>query len=188
MEEVARIYAQSKNHNLVIEIDKRQYNSGTELKPALHGKLVKLTDQLRAWLGIKDVIATPSVLPSASNAGKTSIPDALMSTESTELTPLQLISLPLKLKVPDPAKDKPAPKPLSIVAQIDVVLQEMLEHSPLKSQGIRLSENPYHGVIVWIQGNHYEGIENIPDPEIKELIRKAVSRWEQQAESRNSYP
>lgn len=66
----------------------------------------------------------------------------------------------------------------SIVMQIDDVLQDMLLHSPLGSRGIKLTEDPVRGVIVYVGINHYDGIDNVPDPEIKAFIRQAVQTWE----------
>ncbi|MBP9040607.1 MAG: hypothetical protein KBF64_02400 [Anaerolineaceae bacterium] len=80
-------------------------------------------------------------------------------------------------------EEEPAPEPvkkvLSITEQISEILEEMLEGTPLKEKGIRLIENPQSGVDVWIGLDKYSGIDAVPDPAVKEMIRRAVIRWEE---------
>lgn len=66
----------------------------------------------------------------------------------------------------------------SIVEQIDEILQEMLPGTPLVNRGIHLSEDPVRGVIVQVGLEFYEGIESVPDPEIKKILREAAATWE----------
>ncbi len=72
----------------------------------------------------------------------------------------------------------PVTRPMSIVEQVDEVLQEILEEKGLTSKKIRLTEMPNKGVIVWTGKEFYEGIDSVPDEEVKALIKAAVKRWE----------
>ncbi len=72
----------------------------------------------------------------------------------------------------------PEPPPLSITAQIDEILQEMLKNSPLASRLIRLVELPSKGVVVMVGKDQYEGVDAVPDEDIRQLIRSAVTEWE----------
>ncbi len=67
---------------------------------------------------------------------------------------------------------------LSIVQQIDTVLQERLLGSPLEKRGIRLQESPEGGVEVYVGLNKYPAVDDVPDAEIKSAIRAAISEWE----------
>ena len=67
---------------------------------------------------------------------------------------------------------------LSIVEQVDDILQEILASSPLAEKNIRLTETPNKGVIVWVGNEYYEGINAVPDDEVKRIIRQAVKKWE----------
>ena len=71
--------------------------------------------------------------------------------------------------------------PKSITAQIDDVLQDMLDESAHENQAIRLIEDPGKGVVVMVGLDQYEGVEAVPDPEIRSLIRSAVAEWESRA-------
>ncbi len=67
---------------------------------------------------------------------------------------------------------------LSIVEQVDEVLQDLLEGSPLEARKIRLTEMPDKGVTVWVENEHFDGIDAVPDAEVKGMIQQAVRKWE----------
>ena len=72
-------------------------------------------------------------------------------------------------------------KPLvfkSIAGQIDDVLQEKLAGTPLEKRGIHLVDLPDQSVGVTIGLDKFEGVDNVPDEEVRGLIREAVSEWE----------
>jgi hypothetical protein len=73
---------------------------------------------------------------------------------------------------------KPAPALESIIEQIDKVLQVKLETSVFKDRGIRLTEGPGGIVIIKDGVNVYEGVDTVPDLEVKTLIQQAVADWE----------
>jgi hypothetical protein len=76
----------------------------------------------------------------------------------------------------DTPKDVSAPK--SIAVQIDEILQEKLALSPLKDRGIRLMEMPNRGVVVLVGLETYDGVGEVPDPEIQALLKECVAEWE----------
>lgn len=117
------------------------------------------------WLGIQlkneaPVVAQPQV--SVSSSSTPLINDDLLSSVQPLVTPV-------------------AARKLSIVEQVDKILQEILEKEGLASRKIRLTEMPSKGVIVWSGNKSYEGIEAVPDEDVKGYIRLAVKRWEELA-------
>jgi hypothetical protein len=74
--------------------------------------------------------------------------------------------------------DEAPKRKLTIVEQVDEILQELLSESPLKEKKIRLSEIYNKGVVVWIGTHYFEGIDAVPDEEVKQLIKTAVKKWE----------
>jgi hypothetical protein len=68
--------------------------------------------------------------------------------------------------------------PDSIVGQIDSILHAQLAGTSLMEKGIRLQEAPDGGVIVWVGIQKYQGVDDVPDEQIKAAIRTAISAWE----------
>ena len=79
---------------------------------------------------------------------------------------------------PTAKKDEKPVAPLSIVSQIDEILQARLAASPLAKRGIRLQESPEGGVIVWVGMQKFTGVGDVTDPEVQAIIRAATAEWE----------
>lgn len=68
--------------------------------------------------------------------------------------------------------------PLSMVAQIDEILQQRIMGTPLAEKGIKLMETPGGGVTVLVGLNRYAGVGEVSDPEVQAAIRAAIAAWE----------
>ena len=68
---------------------------------------------------------------------------------------------------------------LSIVGQIDSVLQTKLMKTKFAKAGIRLQESLQGGVQVYVGLQKYATIDDVPDEQIKSEIRAAIAEWEQ---------
>jgi len=68
---------------------------------------------------------------------------------------------------------------LSIVQQIDSVLQKRLLNTPFDGQGIRLQESLEGAVEVYVGLQKYEAIDDVKDEAIKKMIRSAITEWEE---------
>ena len=77
------------------------------------------------------------------------------------------------LEIPDSAF-----KPDSIVEQIDNILQLVLKESGMEDSAVRLMDMPNKGMVVVIGLDMYDEIDDIPDGQIKSVIRQAVWLWE----------
>lgn len=162
-----------------------------ELPPRHRETLVKALGAVNKWLG-EPVSEPPAVIQ------KTPLPEAAppVATDTSVVSP----EIFIKPAAPPPAKIsmnpidfltkalqsdvktvKPAPK--SIVAQIDEILQEKLLGTPMEKRGVRLVEFPNQGMVVLIGLDKYEGVDEVPDEEIRQLIRSAVKEWEARFES-----
>jgi hypothetical protein len=71
---------------------------------------------------------------------------------------------------------------LSIVEQIDEVLQSLVNGTPFEDKKILLIEDPRKGVLVRVGSDVYEGVGALPEGEIKQLVRSAVAEWEKRQE------
>jgi hypothetical protein len=75
------------------------------------------------------------------------------------------------------AERKESDAPRSMVEEIDEILQDMLEDSSLSERAVRLMEGP-GGIATVLIGIDSYAMEDVPDPEIKDLIKQAVATWE----------
>ena len=69
-------------------------------------------------------------------------------------------------------------KSLSIVEQVDDILQRNIANSPLSDEGISLRDDPHKGMVIWVGVKSYESITDIPDPSIQKIIKASVHEWE----------
>jgi hypothetical protein len=68
-----------------------------------------------------------------------------------------------------------------MVEQVDDILREMQADLPANTPRIKLRDNMHHGVVVWIGLEHYDGIENVPDEQARQMVKRAVAEWERRA-------
>ena len=146
-----------------LEMDGLRLENKDALQAEQRQRLISVVLDLRPWLEA----ARPS-----SPAGA---PDPVTSQQTIQ--PSTVVS-PDKPKGKGVEGVKPTPILKSIVEQIDDVLQAKILASPFKDRKIGLVEGPGGTVIVKDGVNRYEGIDTVPDPEIKALIRQAVAEWE----------
>jgi hypothetical protein len=53
-----------------------------------------------------------------------------------------------------------------------------LEDTPLADRGIRMVEGPDRGMVIEVGLSRYTDIDDIPDKEIRRVIRQSVKEWE----------
>ncbi len=68
---------------------------------------------------------------------------------------------------------------LSVVDEVNEILQNKLHGSPLAGKGIHLMENHNKEIRFWVGLESYNDVAEIPDPEIRRMINEAVREWEQ---------
>lgn len=76
-------------------------------------------------------------------------------------------------------KTKEPPK--TIVEQIDEILQENILGTPLEQRRIHLAPDLRRGAVVWVGSEHFDSLDQVPYPDVREAIRTAVKTWEQAA-------
>ncbi len=118
----------------------------------------------------------PLTAPKKTPTGPLSMPEPALRQDE--------ISLPATMPE-ETSKPSKVAKPLSIVEQINDILQETIKDTPLAGRMIRLVEDPRAGVVVWVGLEHFPGVDAVPDPEVKAALRKAASEWERRTELRH---
>jgi hypothetical protein len=92
--------------------------------------------------------------------------------QKPSLNPINVLARAIQSDINVP----PATK--SIAAQIDEILQEKIEGTQLEKRGVRLLELPNKGMVVMVGLDQYAGVDEVPDEEIRSVIKSAVVEWE----------
>lgn len=158
----AKLYRERATGRLVVEVDKKVYFTPDTVPVQVRHDLLTLNESLGTWL---EAAAAPAPPPMKS-----------------EPVP-QPVNLP-----PSPPPAPKTPATTSIVSQINDILQEVLLESPMAERKISLTQEPSMGVVVWVDGVRYTGIDTVPDPAVKELIQAAVRKWERKNDLSRRYP
>ena len=129
-------------------------------------------------------LAIPLAIPLSSTESKpafTTIPTPLTIEQTglpTVKPPSMNVSDIIVRAITPEFKGKVPDAPKSIAAQVDEILQEKLPQTPLRERSIRLLEIPGRGLVVMVDGQAYEGVSDVPDEEVRHLIKLCVSEWE----------
>jgi hypothetical protein len=170
----------NENGSFALDLDGERVNP-ISLSPDQRKRLIDMLNIMRPWLEGRSTPA-PSM--------KASIPERLEAfggaptpSQPAPVPPARPVSQP----IPPPAatrfstiakEDRPSTPANSIVGQIDSILQARLDGTALGERGIFLTQSPEGGVIVYVGLTRYNGVDDVPDSEIKAAIRAAISEWE----------
>jgi hypothetical protein len=133
-------------------------------------RLIELMMILRPWVeGIRQPIAPPAATPAVTP------PPAAAPTPAPVTPPSPSKSRPAAAGA---KKEGPSAAPLSMVTQIDAILQARLLGTSLAERGVRLVESPEGGVSVMVDNKSFAGVGEVPDPNVQAAIRLAIAEWE----------
>jgi hypothetical protein len=147
------------NGRFVLELDGTPV--AVPLSPDKKKRLIELITVFRPWLEG----GQPAPVPPQ---------PAIAAVQEPVSRPIQPVTL--SPKKPDAEKNLTS---LSIVQQIDAVLQARIMATPLAKQGIRLQESLQGGVEVYVGLQKFLTVDDVPDTFIKSEIRAAIAEWEE---------
>jgi len=82
------------------------------------------------------------------------------------------------LIIEDEDEAKSETRMLSVIDEVNNILQKKLIGSPLAGKGIHLMENHNKEIRFWVGLDSYDDVDEIPDPEVRQIIDAAVKEWE----------
>jgi hypothetical protein len=170
--------AERRQAQLALEIDDRGRPvlrlEGSRIEPKAvapgqRKRLIELMSMLRPWIEGEPTPTTGPPPPSTPS----SVSDRLRVAAGSdrESTPVVPAAIP-------PAPASPPSAALSMVAQIDAILQARLSGTALANRGIRLAESLHGGASVFVGQTQYAGVAEVPDPDVQAVIRAAIAEWE----------
>ena len=137
------------------------------LSPEKKKRLIELITVFRPWIEG----GQPKQVAPQSDAPLPPVPDPAQPAVPRPVQPVMPTA-----KKPEAEKSI---KSLSIVNQIDTVLQARLVDTPLAKRGIRLQESPLGGVEVYVGLEKFSTVDDVSDETIKAIIRAAIAEWEE---------
>lgn len=190
----ARLWYSPAGKKLAVEMDGEYYRDIEALTPEQRKKAQKLAGLFQTWAVLPQMAAAP-VMPVEPEPVKKSPFAYEEPIDSPKVEPARdeedfLGNLQSVIEEPQESPftttvtpEKEAARPLTITEQISEILDELIEKSGLKGQNIKLMENPGHGVDVYVGLEKFAGVDDVPYPQVRELIKTAVKLWEKEAEA-----
>jgi hypothetical protein len=194
---VLRVLRDNLTGRLVIEIGGRRFGQVTDVDdPAVYQALLTILRDLQDFAGVEGAplaAPAPAALPAAERSSLPTPAPKLPERAAPAATP------PARPPAPaGPAKPLPPPSmnpfkqmqvlrelnkipetpSLTIAEQIDEVLQARLLGTPLAQRGIRMRPSPRGEAIFELEGESYKTVDEVPDAEVRDLIRSAIAAWE----------
>lgn len=155
---------------LHLEMDGLALDAPTAITAEQRRRLISLLTGIRPWVDGSGTAPAPNASP----APKPAAPAPSLNPKPVTPAPAVNPAVPAAAAAPVPD----LPPPTSIVRQIDAILQHLLIGTPLESRRIRLAENLGGGVLVYVGTERYDGLDNVPDPQVAAAIRAAIAEWE----------
>jgi hypothetical protein len=163
-----------------LELDGLRLESPDALSPEQRERVVNAVTQMRPWLDGKP--ASEAITAAQPSPELPSFKPLNISTPAqpsvTKITPKIDALRGFRSLLTNDVKTLSKPKSFSIVAMIDEVLQAKLIGSPLMDKAIRLEEGSQGEVIVCVGSQRYDGVSAVPEPEIRDIIKAAITDWE----------
>ena len=169
-----------KNDNGYLTLDLDGVRADTaSLTAEQRKRLIEMLTLIRPWLEGRPAPAPAPVMspptPPAQAPRPQPVPVASASIPSApKQTPQPTAARPTASE----KDEKSAPPATGIVGQIDSILQMRLAGTSLDGRGIYLSNSPEGGVVVNVGLQKFNGIDEVTDPEIKAVLRAAITEWE----------
>lgn len=169
-----------KNENgaLTLDLDGTRVNP-IALYPEQRKRLIEMLNVMRPWLENRPAPMPAPVTPPAP------APQPVANLVPSTVSPSQALPqqpAPAPRSIPAPAAPKkeeaPAAAPTTMVGQINAILQARIANTKLADIGVTMIESPGGSVNVYIGLNKFEGIDAVPDEDVKTAIRAAIAEWE----------
>lgn len=73
---------------------------------------------------------------------------------------------------------QPEIKPKPFLEEIDELIQQKVAATPLAGRGLKVAASPTGSAVFWIDGEAYEGIDQLPDAAAQTFVQAVIKEWE----------
>ena len=169
MVEEFRVLRDPTDGALVVEIDGTRYRRLTDITDGEVGR--RFVAHVRALAHFALVLKgappplpllpmQPAAAPNLTRAASRSLPQPAMQPATTD------------------AAEEAAAEPISLAEEIDRLVQKRLASTPqLASRSIHIRPGLHGGVSIVVDNRAYEGVDAVPEPDVRQLIQAAIQEW-----------
>jgi len=179
--QVAGVMTDRGGKAVFLQVEGKVIRSINDLSKEQRTRLLPYFEVLASWFSPPASKAAQTVAPLPSFEGVSEQATLRPATAAYGQPPVQRPSLnPINVLTRAIQADINVPQAStkSIAAQIDEILQEKIEGTEMAQRGVRLLELPNKGMVVMIGLDQYGGVDEVPDDEIRSMIKSAVAEWE----------
>ncbi len=184
--EVLRVLRDNLTGRLMLEIAGKRYASLDELSEGeVRQALMTTLHDLETFVGgapdpslgqrLAQPVAGAATLQAV--AARAAKPAAEKAGEYRPLPPPTMNPFKQMAVLREMAKNPPPP-PKSITEQIDDVLQAQIIGTPMIHRGLHVMPGPRGDAIFEADGQSYASVDELPDVEVRDVIRAAIAEWE----------
>jgi hypothetical protein len=184
---VVGLWRDKRSGRLAVEMEEKYFASVEKLPSRQVSLLIQSFNDLQIWLNVDNIASRLGMTRTAEASGDKSsqiplepvlIEDQSPAAFETDFVePVRVDVNEIVTRAVNP-KGKITEKPKSIVEQVDEIVQKRLSNSAYKDRLIRLVDAPGGGVEVLVDAKKYEGVGDVPDPEVRNFIQECVKEWE----------
>lgn len=180
MVEAGRIWRNIRSGDFYPELDGKVFRSPSEMTKNQQARFTRLLEVLNSWAEPSTEELVTSSPPLQEDAVGVADLDAQTVPNENRISynPIKVFT-----EIVGAEANKPQSTNKSIVAQVDEILQEKLEDTPLSSRGILMKDSLDGGLLVQVGLQQYSSINDVPDPEIRQLLKESVEEWERRLDN-----
>jgi hypothetical protein len=184
---VVGLWRDKRNGRLTVEMEEKYFLMIDKLPSGQVSTLIQAFNDLQLWLNVDNLSNRLGITTSAERGSEKqsqNLAEPIVVEDETPDLPVEDTIAPIRLDMSEivrraiTPKAKVKEKPKSIVEQVDEILQKRLANSPYSTRLIRLVDAPGGGVEVLVDAKKYEGVGDVPDLEVRNLIQDCVKEWE----------
>jgi hypothetical protein len=186
MLELARLL-RAPDGTLVVEADGKRYSHRFDITDAnvgrrLLGALDEFqkflrTDQPRPASPFAASAAPPPLTPTPPHSQTRSRPPTIQEAAQRPLIKPSMNPLE-QIKILREIEKQPEIKPKPFLEEIDELIQQQVAATPLAGRGLKVAASPTGLALFWIDGNAYEGIDQLPDAAARAFVQGVIKEWE----------